>query len=202
MTELTFVISLVTLLVGWLLGEASNRRRELSSDRRAISRAIADLLEVRNRTFFLKACLDEVAKRFKVPDEARPIMATVLDAFLPNTELLQKRYNDSIDALASTDPVLGFRFRSKDELPKLLKTLRELVSQDPNSARLYPHFEKQLMELIKSPMEEAILELAKAHGWRTRRKVKAFLNESIVDQTQLDNLLSTIQGMIQQPANR
>ncbi len=196
MTELTFVISVVTLLVGWLLNEASHRRREISSDKRAISRAIADLLEVRNRTLFLNAYLDEVAKRFKIPNEAQLIMIALLDNLLPNTESLQKRYNDSIDAVASADPVLGFRLRSKDELPNYLKTLRQLVSQDPNSARLYPQFEAQLMDLIKSPMDEAILELAKVHGWRTRRKVKTFLNEPIVDKEQLDQFLSKLQAMV------
>jgi hypothetical protein len=49
MYELTVILSLLTLLVGWLLGEASQRRRELSTDKRAISRCIADLLEKRSR---------------------------------------------------------------------------------------------------------------------------------------------------------
>ena len=195
-TELTIAIPLITLLVGWLLGEASSRRREISSDRRAISRAIADLLEVRHRTFALKAYMDEVTKKFNIPQQVQPIILALLRAILPLTDSLAKRYNESIDAVASTDPLLGFRLRSKDELPKFLTTLQQVASQDPTATQAYPQIEARLLDVIKSPLDDSILELARTHGWLTWWKVKKYLRKPLFEQKDLDELLSKFESFI------
>ncbi len=195
-TELSIVIPLITLLVGWLLGEASSRRREISSDRRAISRAIADLLEVRHRTFGIKAYMDALIKKFNVPQQAQPIITSVLQVMLPNSQSLQARYNDSVNAVSSANPLLGFQLRSKDELPKFLAILRQIASQDATATQVYPQFEGLLMDVIKSPMDDFILELAKTHGWRTWRKVKKFLREPLLQQKDLDEYFGKLESLI------
>jgi hypothetical protein len=196
MNELTVILPLLTLLVGWLLGEATQRRRELSTDRRSVSRAIADLLEVRHRIYFIKSYVDKVSEKFKIPQEALPVLNSSLESFLPNIESLQKRYNDSVDAVASANPLLGFQLRSKDELPKMLNTLRQLASQDANVMLIYPKFEKQILDLTKAPLDDFILELAKAHGNFTHKKIKKYLSQPIVDQKKLNELLEGFQQFI------
>lgn len=184
------ILPLLTLLVGWLLREASQQRREISTDRRAISRSIADLLEIRHRTYALKSYLDRVTEKIKIPQEVLLFIISTLESFLPNIDSLQKRFNDSVDTVASSNALLGFQLRSKDEFPKLLNTLRQLASQDVKSVQLYPQFEKQLMDIIKPELDDFILALAKSHGWLTWWKIKKYLRKPITSQKQIDELLT------------
>ncbi len=193
MNVLTIIIlPFLTLLVGWLLGEASQRRRELSTDRRSISRAIADLLEVRHRTLAIKTYVSMVSEKFKIPQKALPFLISTLESFLPNIDSLQKRFNDSVDAVSSANPLLGFQLRSKDELPRLLNTLRQLISQDVKSMQLYPQLENQLMDIIKPELDDFILALAKSHGWFTWWKIRKYLRKPIIEQKRLDQFISKL----------
>lgn len=189
-TELTIWTQLITLMVGWLLGEASSRRREISSHRQAISRAIADLLEVRHRTFELKAFMDEATKKFKIPPQGQPVILAKLRAILPVADSLAKRYNESVDVVASSDPLLGFRLRSKDALPKVLTSLEQLASQDPAATQAYPQIEAGLLDVIKPQLDDLIIELAKTRGWFTWWKVKKYLRKPSFEQKDVEELLS------------
>jgi len=196
MIELTTILPLLTGLVGWLLNELSHRRREVASDRRAISRALSDLLEIRHQTFFLKAYLDEIMKQFKLPQQVWTILMPYIQGLIPSTDSLERRYNDAVDAIASANPLLGFRLRSKEELPKFLKTIRQLASQDPSAVDVFPIFEERLLDVVKSPLDEIILELAKIHGWRTWWRVRKFVRQPVFDKKDFDELFSKFQPFI------
>lgn len=129
MNELTIILPLLTGLVGWLLNEVSHRRREVSADRRAISKALADLLEIRHQTVAMKSLFDTLTHRLNLPQSIWSFIFPFLESFWPNSDGLHKRYNDTVDSVASANPMLGFRLRSKDELTRYLKSLRQLASQ-------------------------------------------------------------------------
>ncbi len=186
----------MTGLVGWLLSELSHRRREVASDRRAISRALADLLEIRHQTFGIKAYLDEVTKQFKLPNQIWTVLRPYIESLFPSTDLLQKRYNDAVDCVASANPLLGFRLRSKEELPRYLRTVRQLATQDPSAADIFPTFEARLLDVVKSPLDEIILELARIHGWRTWWRVRKLVREPIFDKKDFDEIFSKFQPFI------
>jgi hypothetical protein len=195
MIESTTILPLLTGLVGWLLNELSHRRREVTSYRRAISCALSDLLEIRHQiflpTFFLKAISDKIIKQFKLPQEVCTNLMLYIQDLIPSLDSfdsLEKRYNNAVDAVASVDPLLGFRLRWKGELPRFLKTIKGVALQDPGVVNVFPMFEERLLNVIKPHLDEIILELAKIHRWRTWWRVRKFLRAPVLDKKDIDLL--------------
>jgi hypothetical protein len=192
MEELKYLIPVVSLIIGWLLNEFSQRLRMRSSDRRAIARALADLLEIRHQTFGMKAILDEFGKRYNLLNNFQLILSNFFVNFLPSTEELHKRYDNTVDAVASADPVLGYQLRSKDILDPWLRTLRTVASNDATVSNLWPQFESQLMQMIKSPLEEAIRKLSRQHGLRTCLRVNRILKRPFSLDKEIEEYLNEI----------
>lgn len=196
MDELKYLIPIGILIIGWLLNELGQKLRSRSTDRRAIARALADLLEIRHQTFGLKAAFDEFGKRFNLPSNFQLIILNYFNNLLPSAEDLRKRYNETIDAVASADPILGFRLRSKEILNPLLQTLRSIASGDPNTSHLWPLLESQLMQLVKSPLNEMILEVSRLHGWRTWLRVRRMLKRPFIEPKEIEEYLANFESLI------
>jgi hypothetical protein len=196
MNEMNLVWPLITLIIGWLLGEAGHRRRELSNDRRAIAKALADLLEVRYQTIGFKAFMDGFAERFKIPKQQIPIVLNYIKEILPNTDNLQTRYNDAVDAIAAANPILGFRLRSRDEITKYISALRRLSATDPTASLAFQDIEAFVLDAAKAPMDEIILDLAREHGFRTHWKLKRRLSKPAYDPKDLEELFSRLEKLI------
>ena len=196
MEELKYIIPVGTLIIGWLLNEVSQSLRTRATDRRAIARALSDLLEIRHQTFGLKAAFDEFGKRFNLPNNFQLILLNYFDNILPSADDLRKKYNETVDAVASADPILGFRLRSKDILNPLLRTLRNLASADPSASNLWPQLEAQLMQLVKSPLDEIIVELAQVHGWRTKLRVRRLLKRPLIEPKEMEEYLANFGSLI------
>jgi hypothetical protein len=196
MEELRYLIPLGAAILGWFLNELSQRFRSRGADRRAVARALADLLEIQHQTIALKTFLDEMSRRLNLPQHLQLVLMTYFHNLWPNTDKLHERYNQSVDAVASFDPLLGFRLRSKDQLSPFLQTLRTLVGTDVNATRLWPQLESQLMELVQSPLNETIIELARRHSWITWFRVRRRSKRPIWSAVELDGFVSKLQPLI------
>jgi hypothetical protein len=196
MNPTAWILSLATGLVGWLLNELSHRRREVAGDRRAVSRALADLLEIRHQTVGLKALLDEVTKHFQLPANVMSLVLPYVHQFWPNTDDLSRRYNEAVNAVAAADPFLGFQLRSKDEVTRLLKTLQQLSSQDQKATQLWAELQAILLDLIKSPLDDIILDLAKQHGRRTSKSIRKYLAEPIAESKELKEYFAKVESIL------
>jgi hypothetical protein len=196
MNNTNIVIAILTGLVGWLLGEASHRMRELSQDRRAIAKALADLLEIRHQTLGFNAYWSAFTQKFKIPKEAIPVVLGIIQPFMPNMDGLQKRYNEAVDSISSADPMLGFRLRSKDEFPGSLKALRSISSMDQTANLLFQDLEPILLDLAKSPFDDIIIELAKIHGIRTWWRIRKYLRKPLFEQKDFDQVFAKLEPII------
>lgn len=191
------ILLLLTGLLGWLLNELSHHSRERIADQRAISRALADLLEVRHQTVGLKLFIDAFSKRLNLPLNIIPIVLTQVEGILPKTDDLSRRYNEAIDVVSATNPLLGFRLRSKDEISHFLTILRQLASQDPTALEAWPQFEAIIVDLVKSPLDEVILDLAKRHGFKMAWKIRKHLATPVFDPADLDLYLEKVKPLLE-----
>lgn len=201
MNETSIILSLLALFVGWLLNEVSHRWRKASIYRRAISKALADLLEIRHQIKTMEHIFHILNHRLKLPQSNWASIYPFIENIWPDSNDIHKRYNDAVNLISSVNPILGFRLRSKDELTPLLKRSRQqLLSQDPSAATVWPQFESTLIDWVKPHLDEMILELAKAHGWRTWWKIREDLKRP-EDQKKMDEICAKIVTSIQQPAD-
>ena len=83
--DLNYVIPLVGVIIGWL----------------------------RHNLLGVKKVSDEVIRRLDMTPQDQPVFRNLLDSILPNLESLHKRYEKDVNVIASTEPLLGFRLRSK-----------------------------------------------------------------------------------------
>lgn len=190
--DLNYVIPLVGVIIGWFLNEIGQLLRLRREDRRAIGRALADLMEIRHNLFVVKKVSDEVIRRLGIPPQNQPVFRNLLDSILPNLESLHKRYEEIINTIASTEPLLGFRLRSKDSLAPTLRKLRSIASTDKASSTALSQMEAQLIELVEPHFEKQILELARLHSWRTWFKVWRYIRKPFTLPPEMEELMSSI----------
>ena len=165
--------ALLTLLTGQLGQWLASRRDE----KKAIARALSDLLEIRLRLLAVPKIPELLAKHFPIPPEAHTAMKIVFTRLIPPDVDIGKRYGEAVTLVAACDPILGFRLRSQDIASPLLDTLRQLAFADgASSAAAFANVETELMGHLKPHLDELIKEVAWLHGWSTWWKVRSRLN--------------------------
>ncbi|MGH9739352.1 MAG: hypothetical protein ACRD4X_12325 [Candidatus Acidiferrales bacterium] len=101
--------TLAGLLVGFGLNELSSVIRTSREDRRTIGKALAELLEVRHHLKTLPLAIESLKASLPGPIAAHDefMLRKAIWFFLPNTEGLQKRYEDAVSAVAGEFPTVG-----------------------------------------------------------------------------------------------
>jgi len=190
---------IVTLLIGWCLKELGDRFRLRREERKPFAIAIADLLEMRHRILSVSTALGEIKKRLPIPPEAEIALKTFVDAILPQTEDLHRRYNEAVSLVAAVNPILAFRLRCKDEYLPLMQKLRPLLTADSLTRPFVGQVENTLSSVFTEDIEELITELAKAHGVATWLRIRRRLSKPASIPKEVDDLLRLI-PKDQQPA--
>ncbi|GEM_PF-1770421 len=200
--------TLIGLVIGFLLNELSSLIRSGREDRRIIGKALAELLEVRHHLKTLPFAIDSLKESLPGPitpyDEF--MLRKAIWFLLPNTEGLQKRYEDAVSAVAGEFPMLAFGLRSKDAIGPLIGRLRGALPVEPKDAQLWLKIEDELVQLSIPKLDELILELAKLHSRATANEVKATLNKPFEKPKEFikffaDNLAAAIAAAQANPAN-
>ena len=110
--------------------------------------------------------------------DAQAPLRVIFGALFPRDEGLTKRYEESVNLVAGTNPILAYRLRSQDMVGPFLQQLRALAAQDgPQSIALFGTVEDHLLRQLNPHLERLIRELAKRHGWRTRWETNRRLQE-------------------------
>lgn len=171
--------TLLGLVIGFLLNELSSVIKSGREDRRTIGKALAELLEVRHHLKTLPLAIDSLKESLPGPISAYDefMLRKALWFLLPNTEGLQKRYEDSVSAVAGEFPMLAFGLRSKDAIGPIIGRLRGTLPVEPKDAQLWLKIEDEVVQLSIPKLDELILELAKLHRRSTARDVKAMLEK-------------------------
>jgi len=176
-TVLAFIGSLGAVSVGWLLHEFSDFFKLRREDKRAVGRALAELLEVRARLQVMPTVMEEIRKKIPIAPHDEAVLRQVFDNFIPGVEEVQLRYNQAIDGMAGRLPLLAFRLRAKDAVTPLLRQLRPLVVNDSQAVAILGKVEDELLRLTLPQFDALALELASLHGWATWWRARAKLKE-------------------------
>lgn len=180
--------TLIGLIVGFGLKELSSVIRSSREDRRTIGKALAELLEVRHHLKTLPLAIESLKASLPGPisgyDEF--MFRKAIWFFLPNTDGLQKRYEDAVSAVAGAFPTLAFELRSKDAIGPFIGRLRETLPIDPKDVPLWLKMEDKIIRLSMPKLDELIRELAKLHKRTTAKDVKAILKEPVEVQKELE----------------
>ncbi len=164
-------------------------RRE---DRRAIGRALANLMEIRHRLLGVKRISDEVTERFKLSPQERLSSKSFLENILPDLQNLSEGYEKCVDTIASADPLLAFQLRSKDLLNPYISQIGSIASMDENSAAIWSRIEAQLIELANPEFERLILRLSRLHSWRTWFYARRYVKKPFEIPPEFEKLMSCI----------
>lgn len=173
-------LPLIGVAVGWVLNQLGQWFVFRREERKAIGKALADLLDIRHRLIGMTKAVDALSHRFGIPAEAKPFMRTVFEQFFPPDADLGKRYNESVALVAAVDPVLGFRLRSQDTVSPMLHQLRAMaLANGPEGGLFIAKLESELMSHFDPHLERLIRLLAKQHSWVTWWRVDGLLKKPL-----------------------
>jgi hypothetical protein len=190
------IITLLAVALGWLLSELSTLLRLRREDRRAAGPLLSDLLEIRHRLVALDAFRKELGKQVQIPAQAQLQVQQYIRALVPDPPRFAEKYAEAVSALARVDPIRAFRLRGQPLIGPLLAQLAGLAASDQAASGLWIAVaEPKLLGLLVPHLEELILDVAGAHGWRTWWRVRRRLREPVLsrsDKERIFNFLAEI----------
>ncbi len=172
MDSIQIISPLIGVVLGGFLTGIGAYMRARAERKRLIARALSDLLEIRHHIVGIDVVLREINRRVKVPEEAIPVLRTVIDTIMPIDEDVHKRYDEAVSLLAGLDPLLAFSMRSKNTVPRLLALMRELSATSGATPSQIEPLETMLRSAVTPALDSAVLELARHHSFMTNRRIK------------------------------
>lgn len=172
------LLPLLGVVVGWILSQLGQWLLGRREERKAVARALADLLQIRHSLLVLSKAIESLSSQFSIPPEFQTTLKVLLTRLLPEDGDIAKRYSESVSLVAACNPILGFRLRSQDNISPMLQRLRETAVADPNpvSGAVLAKLERDLLKHLNEHLEDLLRELASMHGMitglRVRRQLK------------------------------
>lgn len=200
--DLKDALPVLGVAIGWCLNELSQLWRARREDRKAIGRALSDLLLIRHRLLGIPKVVEELSKRLSIPEPAQVLLGHILSSWIP-VDALTKRYEEAVTLVSGIDPLLGFRLRSQDLVSTLTAQLRAVALNDLGSVSAWPKFDRWFLEQIVPELDRMVLDVARGFSWlawiRTRRRLKRAFE---LPPGALESLISTLQATSPQPAEQ
>lgn len=168
---------LVGVALGGVLTGITSYIKDLKERKRVIANALSDLLEVRHRLVVVELTLKTGLAAELTFDQISQLR-TLLTSLLPGDPKLDERYESSISLLAGFDPVLAFRMRSRNDIGKTFTAIRDIGSNNGISPAHIESLEQLLQGVAIPNLNQAVLQLARSHSWRTLRRVKEVVEKS------------------------
>jgi len=173
------ISAVVGAFVVWMFNEIA-KKFQMNRERRAhVGRALSNLLELHHRIRAMEDSTHLIMSHFALSKDQEPAMRVTLEQVIPQSEEYLGRYEDAIELLSESEPLIAFDLRTKAQIPRLLTTLRTMGANQGATEVDMVFFEKQFKRMIIPHLEAAIMILAKLHGKSTLRQVNSMLNAPI-----------------------
>lgn len=185
-------LPLIGVIIGSLLTGIGTYFRLRAERKRAIALALSDLLEIRHHICGIEVVLGAVNKRFTPPAEATSMLLGLIEKISPVDADVHKRYDSAVSLLAGIDPLLAFNLRSKNTLPNMLISLRNVAESAGLSINDINQFESTLRLNLAPHLDEAVIELARKYSFRTKLKVKRLIANSGALPPEIDAMLDEL----------
>lgn len=176
MDSIQIISPLIGVVLGGILTGIGSYWRARADRKNMIARALSYLLEVRHHLVGIDVVLREINARFTVPEEATPVLRSLIDKLVPVDQEVHKRYEEAIALMAGIDPLLAFNMRAKNTVPNLLALIRELSATSGATPSHVESLETTLRSAVAPALDRAVLELAREHSFFTTRKVKKLMS--------------------------
>lgn len=182
---------LIYVFFGWALHELSDLVKLRREDRRAIGKALSELLGLRHDINVVPLAMKLVEAHLPVPPESKSKLRPFLGSLTaPTMKGIHERYNAAVDCVAGRLPLLAFQLRSKDAAGPILQQLHTLAAGDPQAAIVLSKFEEKLVEELQPSFDDLALTLARSHGWWTWWCTKGVLKPSPGSPQEVQRLMS------------
>lgn len=172
------LLPVVSLLLGWLLSEASQLMRRRSQRVEAINQTMSELLELRNRVHGYRTMYLLLADDFKLPaQQINQAMNHIPEAIRVNQEV-SKRFNDAVSNLAKFDPFLAYELRSKDVVGVAHSWLQPDKSEDQSAHDFADQQWRELDKMLFPVLDEAVVRTSRAMGIFPWIRARAYIAQS------------------------
>jgi hypothetical protein len=185
------VALLVAGLFGWLFNETSNVIRLRREERRAIGRALSDLIIIRRHVLAAKKVAKTIRGLTKFSSQEHLYFQIAIDQLFPNDEGLQNRYEESIKVVMGIKPLLGFELAQQRTLIPMLGRLKQISAMSEEASEAWSGLAEHIEDTTN--LDELINTLAWYHGWRTWLKVKQHLRTPLMDLP--ESLMDAMKGL-------
>lgn len=173
------LLSLGSVVIGWLLSELGHYRRGRSAAKAAVGRALSELLEIRHYLRAINLVFREIRERLPLPPSEVLRGMVWIQHLMPADPKLPERFTAAVTEIAATHPLLAFELRSKDEIPSYLLKLRSLQVPESGDSPIQLAVDEVISRSLIDTLEKSIRELAFSHSfytwWRIRKHLRAEL---------------------------
>lgn len=201
MNVYNIIIPIVSVILGWILNEVSQRFKRNRNQKQAIAKAISELLEIRDDILVMPKFFERYRKKLGLPVEQWLKVRASIYEFLPKNKNMKTKYDEAIDIISEYDPILGYKLRSKDKIGYYLERMENISDSDLSSQIFINNYKKYIINKVKPVLDKTIIELSKKHSIKTRFKIKRQLEKSI-DLDKLDEFLDESIDVINETANQ
>jgi hypothetical protein len=189
----TYLGPLVSAAVGWILHEMSDTIKVRREDRRAVGKVLAELLEIRHQWRSIPTYFAEIRRLIALPPEVVAVISSAVNQILaPMLSKMEERYNEAIDSIKGSLPILAFELRGKDALRSTFDQLRSLAASDAAAIAALPTVEFTLTQEAMPLLEELLLKLAWIHGLGTWIKVRRRLRKKEDTQSDAGKIMEAV----------
>lgn len=176
----TFIFTIISLMIGWFLKEASEQLRGRSTTKKALSKAIVSLLELHSALLREKILLQEFKKIYPnnlvMDNMALLAIREVLAESNYNFEDFTERYNNAVNIISETDPLLGFKLRTAGEIPNAILDIKGNNDDHDAPNPLTNFLQNYYLETTIPDLENLILKISSRYSFLTRFEIKRRFN--------------------------
>jgi len=191
------LLPLLGVLLGAGLSGISQLYKERQERKQAIAKALTDLLEVRHHIAGINEVLNAFKQKYDIPAEVEALLHSTIEQASPIDPDLHKRYESAVSILSGYDPMLAFSLRSRSTAPHFINSVQSLGSTHGVNGQELGMISSALLSTILVPtMNQAVLKLAAAHTWATRRKVAKYIKKSSGLPVEANVMFAQLEGRI------
>ncbi|NNC17832.1 hypothetical protein HJC22_19140 [Corallococcus exiguus] len=178
MAEWKEVVPIVSVCAGWFLNEFGAQLRGRREDRKPLARALAELMELYHREVRMGAFVRAMKEKLGASPQLILAVQVAVETMLNDNGEVGKRYGEAVTLVSSVDPVLGFRLRSRDALPRSSLRFRQAVSKEVGGAEYWGELGPLIERNVTESLREAIVDVAWKHGLLSWIQVRRWLRRS------------------------
>lgn len=190
------ILPVGTLVLGWFLNSFTSIIDDWRNHRKAVHKAIADLLEIRHDLFAKKLAFALVKSFEGIPPNMLRLMWSNISKVIPQSPDLSGRYNEVVTLLSAADPLLGFQLRSKDIVSKCSGIFNMIEAEGNLTFPAFTEWEDKITNLAIPVLNEVITDLSTHATLPVRRKVRKFLKEEMELPPEATEFVATLRTQV------